>query len=52
MILILLLEVRNIKNMTKFTIKMAAILVIVIIMKTIAATKAVMIIKLIVLRLH
>ena len=38
--------------MTKFTITVAAIIVIVIIMKTIATIKAVMIIKLLVLRFH
>ena len=38
--------------MTKFTITMAATIVIVIIMKAIATIKAVMIIKLIVLRRH
>ena len=49
MILILLLEVRNLKNVIKLTviITTAIIIVIVIIMKTITGIKSAMIIKLI-----
>ena len=54
MILILLLEVRNLKNIIKLTITIttAIIIVIVIIMKTIVTIKVVLIITLITPRRH
>ena len=54
MILILLLEVRNLKNIIKLTITITTtiIIVIVIIIKTITTIKVVMIINLIASRCH
>ena len=53
MILTLLLEVRNLKNIINLTrIITATIIIIVLIMKTITTIKVVMIIKLIALRRH
>ena len=52
MILILLLEVRNLKNIIKLTITTTTIIIIVLKMKTITTIKVVMIVKLIALRRH
>ena len=52
MILISLLQVRNLKNVIKLAIRITTITIIVIIMKTIITAKVVMIIKLIALRCH
>ena len=52
MILILLLEVRNLKNIIKLTITITTTIIIVLIMKTITTIKVVMVIKLIALRRH
>ena len=52
MILILLLEVRNLKNIIKLTRTITAIIIIVLVMKRITTKEVVMIIKLIALRRH
>ena len=52
MILILLLEVRHLKNIIKLTRTITTAIIIVLIMKTITTIKVVMIIKLIALRRH